>query len=119
MDARSLVGMTGGAKRRAARRDAVTTQPGGRATSRKPAVRRHLLSVFSACWLDGRPATIERYAEARRRYRIGERLRPCPGCCGCNPGPNCPCSDATYCCNGSGTLPATRSRAATPGGADE
>ena len=26
---------------------------------------------------------LEQYAQVRAKYRIGERLRPCPGCCAC------------------------------------
>lgn len=54
MNARSLVGMTQGARRRAARREY--------APERTPESAR---------------------ADARARYRIGERLRPCPGCPDC------------------------------------
>lgn len=52
----SLVGMTQGARKRAARRAAISA-----------------LRVISA----------STYWYARRRYRIGERLRPCPGCPDC------------------------------------
>lgn len=85
MDARRLVGYSEGAKKRAARRDAVTAQPGGRATTRSRVTLRHLLAVFSACHIEGHPKTLRRYAEARALYRIGERLRPCRLCPKCRP----------------------------------
>lgn len=41
-------------------------------------------------------------------YRIGQRLRPCPGCCSCGPcfGPK-PCRRV---CDGSGVLPERKSK---------
>lgn len=64
MSPRSLVGMTQGARKRAARRY-VTENYDARSTPQFVHVG-HLL-----------------YAEARARYRVGERLRPCPGCARC------------------------------------
>jgi len=77
---RSLVGMTQGARKRAARQDA--------------------MGVRTAVH------------DFRTSIRIGETLRPCPGCarCGldvCLEGPNCRwCRE--YGCDGSGVLPARR-----------
>ena len=51
---RSLVGMSEGAKKRAAR--------------------------LEVAWCDLRGAG---YRQSRSKYRIGQRLRPCPGCCAC------------------------------------
>lgn len=85
MDARSLVGMTMGARKRRARRDAVTSEPGGHTTTGMPMVLRHLLEVFSACLATNTqvPEILRRYAVARAAYHIGERLRPCRGCFAC------------------------------------
>ena len=44
------------------------------------------------------------YAALRAKYRIGERLRPCPGCMECDP------SGFASICDGSGVLPAGRQR---------
>ena len=80
--ARSLVGMSQSARKRAARIACV----GHRFRSRR------LKLVWFTGWardICGRiatesdKATITRYQEARAKYRIGERLRPCPGCCAC------------------------------------
>lgn len=94
MSPRSLPGMTMGARRRAARRY-VAENFAARSTPQFVHVE-HLL-----------------YAEARARYRIGERLRPCPGCSVCRDGvpplaldPN----DPEIVCDGSGVLPARRAR---------
>lgn len=83
MDARRLVGMTEGAKKRAARRWVASkgdADPGAR-----------------AWWRD----------EARQRYRIGERLTPCRGCEACRG--ECWHGRRSCCprhCDGSGVLPA-------------
>lgn len=55
--------------------------------------------------------SLDGYMKIRSRYRIGERLRPCPGCPDCQPDPrqrhkswvNLP-----VWCDGSGVLPARR-----------
>lgn len=138
MNPRSLPGMPQGARKRAARRDAVTAEESGIYTDKgaeHPALlRRHMLAVFFANVVDDEE-TKRRYAEARARYRIGERLRPCRGCYECIP--KCaacgghrsvattandqdgnaieiPCPICCYWdpCDGSGVLPAKR-RAAT------
>lgn len=61
--ARSLIGMTQGARKRTAHR------------ARKAAL--SLLDGF------GRQADPRKLALLRSIYRIGERLRLCPGCCAC------------------------------------
>lgn len=78
--ARSLVGMTTGARKRAVRRAEYLTTIQDR-------MQWYLL----------------RGPYLRAKYRIGERLRPCPGCCSCGPcfGPK-PCRRV---CDGSGVLP--------------
>jgi len=58
---RSLVGMTQGARKRKARDDKE-------------------LSEFLVATL----AKLE-HTEERAKYRIGQKLRPCPGCCACSP----------------------------------
>lgn len=85
MNPRSLVGMTQGARKRAARRwyaalDGTHIADFGRRLD----------------WY------AERLAEARARYRIGERLRPC-----LTPGFRLPCPGCPD-CNGGGLLPAKR-----------
>lgn len=95
---RSLVGATMGARKRAARL-LIVGHP----------FKRRLKLVWARAFFRDNGGFYGPYYDARALMRIGQRLRPCPGCCGCNPGPNCPCSDATYCCNGSGVLPAHRS----------
>lgn len=64
----SLVGMTMGARKRAARREWY----GGPSHLMRMALRAH----------PGEPS----YMETRALYHIGERLRPCPGCPKCQPG---------------------------------
>ena len=106
---RSLVGATMGARKRAALLALVREK-----TS--------LQFCMSAAKCIAR-AQPEEYARHRAAYRIGERLRPCPGCCNCKPGNYAPMGFMSVfagpLCDGSGTLPATRSRAATPGAAQE
>lgn len=64
-----LVGMTQGARKRAAYRDAQREYESG--------------WTVIGCW-SGYSIPWDRcVAEARARYRIGERLRPCRGCRGC------------------------------------
>ncbi len=90
MNARSLVGMTQGARKRAAHRRVRIGRmvPGGRVEHAEE---------------------LKLYAKARAAYRIGERLRPCP--CLCHEGfPRHagPCLDLAGrpTCDGSGVLPA-------------
>lgn len=70
--ARSLVGMTMGARKRAARLQYMLH------TYEIGPIRREALSVFAPC-----DAASHTYKRAWRMYRIGQRLRPCPGCCAC------------------------------------
>lgn len=103
---RSLPGMTSGARKRAARRDASTASADGIFASRVPAVRRHFLAIFSF----PTPEQSALYEVARRRLRIGQRLRPCSGCTGCEvcfEGPTCRwCREHPPLCDGSGVVPA-------------
>jgi len=74
MTPRSLVGMTMGARKRAARFQFMlhTYEIG---PSRREALR--LFAPFDAA--------SHTYKRAWRMYRIGQRLRPCPGCAKCHP----------------------------------
>ena len=69
---RSIVGMTMGARKRAARLQYMLH------TYEIGPIRREVLSVFAPC-----DAASHTYKRAWRMYRIGQRLRPCPGCCAC------------------------------------
>lgn len=87
MDARSLVGMTEGAKKRAARRTAFVAVPHG----------------------NDYLAWSRALADAQKAMRIGQRLRPCLGCSECVAYE----SEAMYfgmgwACDGSGVLSARR-----------
>lgn len=117
IDPRQLIGMTQGARKRAAQLDAITAEPDGRFRPSPPRIRRQCLIVFSACLTT--PEILRRYTEARAAYRIGERLRPCPYC----KGPEwieemrCPTLTRTWLikpplppCDGSGVTPARRAR---------
>lgn len=73
---RSLVGMSMGARKRLARVDCM----GGEVQREMP--RRIWLMWWRIHRKDGSAsAEPETYQTDRRRYRLGERLRPCPGCC--------------------------------------
>lgn len=110
MSPRSLVGMTQGARKRAARR---SLYPAFGLIPEKTARRRHL-----RCFKMARPGgfvTRDGYDHARKLYRIGERLRPCPWCFG--PGDRWNCAARTQqlvptpspgSCDGSGVLPAKK-----------
>ena len=50
------------------------------------------------------------YWEVRAQYRIGERLRPCLGCSWCGTDPGDLPDDKWTECDGSGVLPARRSK---------
>ena len=114
--ARSLVGMTMGARKRAAWYEALRTSydgDGGPISNRKL---RLCLSVLTDRVL-AVTVPIEWRLEVRAKYRIGERLRPCVGCL------RCQCRSAFDAwpelgeelakdhptCDGSGVLPARRS----------
>lgn len=122
----SLVGMTMGARKRAALRDSISARPDGLAKTKIPSVRRMMngaaLASLSHDKESIRTETRTRYAAARARYRIGERLRPCSGCdrcctiifmgwcewCGMTHGSLR--NDPLTFCDGSGVLPAKRPR---------
>ena len=76
MTPRSLVGMTMGARKRAARLQYMLH------TYEIGPIRREALSVFAPC-----DAASHTYKRAWRMYRIGQRLRPCPGCPSCTDSP--------------------------------
>ena len=106
--ARSLVGMTMGARKRAARLQYMLH------TYEIGPIRREVLSVFAPC-----DAASHTYKRAWRMYRIGQRLRPCPGCHTCMPGVKGWHIDKVrgrfkmptiaWSCDGSGVLPARQS----------
>jgi len=113
--ARSLVGMTMGARKRAAWYEALRTSydgDGGPISNRKL---RLCLSVLTAKVLSV-TVPIEWRLEVRAKYRIGQNLRPCVGCL------RCQCRSAFDAwpelgeelakdhptCDGSGVLPAKR-----------
>lgn len=73
MDERSLVGMSNGAKKRAARDWVFSRDSAPWAVT--PAQRRSLSIGWGG--LLKSHGVENRYAEARKRYRIGERLRAC------------------------------------------
>jgi len=75
MTPRSLVGMTMGARRRAARAQYMY----GAYILRD--CRRYVLRLFS----ETKDGVSSEYKRAWRMYRIGQRLRPCPGCAKCDP----------------------------------
>ena len=115
--ARSIVGMSGSAKRRAARAlfvELVITSQGTDITPGDKGQR------WFHLWCRGSGDVASRdpdYAALRAKYRIGERLRPCVGCL------RCQCRSAFDAwpelgeelakdhptCDGSGVLPARRS----------
>lgn len=111
--ARSLVGMTQGARKRAAWYEALRTSydgDGGPISNRK--LRLCLRTALTPKVLAD-TVPIEWRLEVRAKYRIGERLRPCPGCvrCRCNTGLAAyPKLGEALCtgtgCDGSGVLPA-------------
>lgn len=129
--ARSLVGMTQGAKKQAGRRDALAFLL---EHSARPWRETDVLGELfhdPACYLyprnvddslrrlveynDATPEAIHYHiSDQGIKYRIGERLRPCPGCANCL----CPCH---LCrkehgempdCQGTGLLPARKARKA-------
>ncbi len=117
LTARSLVGMTMGARKRAAWYEALRTSydgDGGPISNRKL---RLCLSVLTAKVLSVTVPT-EWRLEVRAKYRIGQKLRPCAGCL------RCKCRSAFDAwpelgeelakdhptCDGSGVLPARKSK---------
>ena len=114
--ARSLVGMTQGARKRAAWYEALRSNhdgDGGPISNRK--LRLCLRSALTVRVL-AVTVPIEWRLEVRAKYRIGERLRPCPGCHTCMPGVKGWHIDRVrgrfkmptiaWSCDGSGVLPA-------------
>lgn len=87
MSPRSLVGMTQGARSRLAKYLVWYLVWGDAATLNKPQGRRELLAEWPTLTSQkgGRAARALRlaYHEQRQELRIGERLRPCPGCPAC------------------------------------
>ena len=106
MTPRSLVGMTMGARKRAARAQYMY----GAYILRD--CRRYVLRLFS----ETKDGVSSEYKRAWRMYRIGQRLRPCPGCHACMPGVKGWHIDkvrgrfkvptVAWSCDGSGVLPA-------------
>lgn len=79
--ARSLVGMTMGARKRAAYYEALRmTADGGPISNR--ALRCCLRTALTPAVL-ANSVPLDYRMEVRAKYHIGERLRPCPGCCAC------------------------------------
>lgn len=120
MRAQSLCGMSQGARKRAARVEAIS---GDAATLALQSRKVWLLWWRQGC-LGGMPK-LAAYPSIRAKYRLGERLRPCPGCLRCRSCVGCEvltfegdtCEDcgretpmATESCDGSGVLPAKRHR---------
>jgi len=97
MTPRSLVGMTMGARKRAALYESLHTQDMEPVTLTNREARMFWASVCNVV------AHYRSWREqVRKSYHIGQRLRPCPGCSNCI-GPNYPCHMR---CDGSGVLPA-------------
>ena len=106
LTARSLVGMTMGARKRAARAQYMY----GAYILRD--CRRYVLRLFA----ETKDGVSSEYKRAWRMYRIGQRLRPCPGCHTCMPGAKGWHIDKVrgrfkmptiaWSCDGSGILPA-------------
>lgn len=125
---RSLVGMTMGARKRKAKFDAWHKA----VTYGREVITRALRRCIATDRTKLRVGNVAiEYAQQRLRYRIGERLRPCPGCLECEPkdcdgcgfslgsGEDCEVCDAhavdryVMGCDGSGLLPAKRIAAAS------
>ena len=100
MTPRSLVGMTMGARKRAALYESLHTQD---TSPTRLTIREARMVWASVCNMvaHSRPWR----EQVRKTYRIGQRLRPCPGCAKCIPGL---LAGAWEYCDGSGVLPAKR-----------
>ena len=102
---RSLVGMTMGARKRKAKVDAWHKA----VTYGREVITRALRRCIATDRTKLRVGNVAiEYAQQRRRYRIGERLRPCPGCLACVA---CGWESDFFlslnpCCDGSGVIPA-------------
>lgn len=118
--ARSLVGMTMGARKRSARRfecpgcmecgglDKPKLEP-WRCYGEDIDLGKEQWRPYHRC-----PNMRRIYRQHRAKYRIGERLRPCLGCswCGTDPGDR---KDGRWTeCDGSGVLPAKSTKAKRP-----
>jgi hypothetical protein len=111
MTPRSLVGMTMGARKRAALYESLFNQD----TSHIKMTTKQLRMVWRNVWPLSAWARSER-EKLRKSYRIGQRLRPCPGCHACIPGVKGWHIDKVrgrfkmptiaWSCDGSGVLPA-------------
>lgn len=108
MDPRRLVGMTQGARQRAARVEVIMAAEAGYDTGwwwrlregmGGPGDRREALHAFSEANVTDRALVEPDYPEARKRYRVGARLRPCR-CAFCKAGYRHTC---TF-CDGSGVV---------------
>ena len=100
--ARSLVGMSQSARKRAIRALFVELVFTSQGTAIEPTDKG---SRWFHLWCRGSGDAASRdpeYAALRAKYRIGERLRPCPGCMECDP------SGFASICDGSGVLPARK-----------
>lgn len=111
--ARSLVGMTQGARKRAARYD--TLKASNRTV--EPSMKRYVLILFHRDYRNWTERGKGHYLADCAKYRIGERLRPCPGCrsCGFQPRGEVWIDLKTHLsrevfriCDGSGVLPARK-----------
>ena len=83
MDSERLnpVGMTQGAKKRAAQLWAVAHFEAEKPRTLHRSTRRFAMAL----WRKHRtPEHLRDYPVARARYRVGQKLRACPGCFGCN-----------------------------------
>ena len=106
--ARSLVGMSEGSKRHAARSLFVTHVFTSQGTEITPSDKG---SRWFHLWCRGSGSVSSRdpdYMVLRAKYRIGERLRQCPGCMECDP------KGFASMCDGSGVLPAKSTKAKRP-----
>ncbi len=89
MTPRSLVGMTMGARKRAALYESLFNQD----TSHIKMTNKQLRMVWRNVWPLSAWARSERET-LRKPYRIGQRLRPCPGCAQCL---RCQCGNSASC----------------------
>ena len=100
--ARSLVGMTMGARKRKARYWMECERLHQKAQDFQEVVDRSVGRKSSLRTIGHTPISL------RNHYRIGERLRPCPGCCACCLHPN-GLNNLISWCDGSGVMPARKS----------
>lgn len=101
---RSLVGMTMGARKRAAYYEALRSSydgDGGPISNRKLRLCLRTALLTPEVLSDSVP--LDYRLDVRAKYRIGKPLRPCPGCMECDP------RGFASICDGSGVLPARKS----------